>query len=77
MTIQVLNDFVQLSTVDEPLIEKYTDKLPSEIISLWREYGFGEFMDGYLKVINPDDYLQLLKDFYWPALSERDGKEIR
>ena len=36
---------------------KYKDKLPEELIEIWKKYGFGTFVNDFLKVINPDDYL--------------------
>ena len=38
------------------LIGKYENRLPQSLIEFWKEYGFGSFMDGYLKIVNPDDY---------------------
>ena len=35
------------------------------VIQIWKEDGLGTFLDGYLKVINPDDYLELLQDSYF------------
>ena len=28
--------------------EKYNDQLPSEVLTVWREYGFGTLFNGYL-----------------------------
>ena len=44
--------------------EKYNDQLPSEVLTVWREYGFGTLLNGYLKVVDPDDYQELLADTY-------------
>lgn len=61
----ILKDFVAVSKVDEEIIQKYKDILPVEIISLWREYGFGTFKNGYFKVINPDDFKELVDSSYF------------
>jgi hypothetical protein len=61
----ILNDFIKNKEVDYELIKKYENKLPKEIIDLWKEYGFGTFYDGYLKIINPDDYQELLEISYF------------
>lgn len=47
-------------------IEKYKDFLPKEIIDFWSNYGFGTYMSGYLKVVNPSDFEDILKDSYVP-----------
>lgn len=65
MLRDIFEDFVKVSKVDDGLIQKYKDLLPPEMISLWQEYGFGTFYNGYLKVINPDDYLSLVQQSYF------------
>ena len=42
-----------------------SDQVPAELVQIWQEDGLGTFLDGYLKVINPDDYLELLQDSYF------------
>ena len=66
MLNKILVDFVKFSDVDNSLIQKYQELLPPEIISLWQNYGFGTFHNGYFKVINPDEYKELLeRSFFW------------
>lgn len=65
MNTDALNDFVKVSDVDTLLIREYKDRLPQEIITIWEKYGFGSFMNGYLKVINPNDFIKLLEDSYF------------
>ncbi len=60
-----LADFHKVSDVDEAIIQKYQDKLPSDWITVWREYGLGSFFEGFFRVINPDDYFDVLKDSYY------------
>lgn len=38
------------------IIERYKENVPNEIIALWRKYGFGSFMQGYFKSVNPDEF---------------------
>ena len=59
MLNEILKDFVKIAEVNESLIQKYKELVPSEIITIWKEYGFGTFRNGYFKVINPDDYKAL------------------
>ena len=65
MRFERLNDFVYFSEVEENCIRKYSEKIPTELLEIWKEYGFGAFFGGYLKVINPDDYMDLLKESYF------------
>lgn len=65
MFSKILVDFVKFSDVDNTLIQKYQELLLPEIISLWQEYGFGTFHNGYFKVINPDDFKELLEKSYF------------
>lgn len=60
----IFSDFIKHETVDEDVILKYKDKLPEELIETWEKYGFGTFVNDFLKVINPDDYLDILERSY-------------
>ena len=48
------------------LINIYQNKLPNKIVDFWREYGFGSFLKGYLKVVNPKDFKYVLAESYLP-----------
>ena len=61
----VLSDFIKYSDVDEKIINKYENQLPQEIIDLWKNYGYGTFYNGYLKVINPNEYKELVEKTYF------------
>ncbi|HAK1536480.1 TPA: hypothetical protein H1070_001204, partial [Listeria monocytogenes] len=52
---QVLSDFKLNNEVPNEVIEKYKNLVPKEIITLWKDYGFGTFMQGYFKSVNPDE----------------------
>ena len=67
MSFEVLNDFEFYSEVPEEIIEKYKDKIPPELLEIWREYGFGTFANGYIKIINPDDYVKILEESYFAS----------
>lgn len=62
--MNIYHDFKKDSKVEESTINKYKEHLPNELIEVWKGYGYGTFMEGYLKVINPDDYLTLVSDGY-------------
>jgi hypothetical protein len=55
-----MNDFVLFSKVPNETIERYKDIVPQEIITMWKDYGFGAFIQGFLKSVNPDDFKDLL-----------------
>ena len=61
----MLKNFVKVADMPQEVIEKYKDQVPAELVQIWQEDGLGTFLDGYLKVINPDDYLELLQDSYF------------
>ncbi len=42
---------------------KYKNELPEPVLSLWQEYGFGIFMDGYLRLINPEEYQEFADSY--------------
>ncbi|MEH7294599.1 GAD-like domain-containing protein, partial [Priestia megaterium] len=48
--------------VPSELIEKYKNMVPKEIIDLWQDYGFGTFMAGYFKSVNPEEYIDILQE---------------
>ena len=51
--------------INPELLQKYKTILPDELIEIWENYGYGSLMDGYLKVINPEDYQALLNETYF------------
>lgn len=65
MSDKLFEKFVKVENVSQELCDKYSTFLPSELIRIWKEYGFGSFLNGYIKVINPDNYCQLLSDTYF------------
>lgn len=61
----MFDNFVKEKEFTSDLVEKYKKIVPDEIIDIWIEKGMGSFFDGYLKVINPDDYKDLIKNTYF------------
>jgi hypothetical protein len=67
MFTRLLARFPDYTIVEKPTSEqltRYRDHIPAEMIEIWEQYGFGVFCDGYLKVVNPDDYADLLAETY-------------
>lgn len=65
MRFEILKDFQFEQKVPQELIQKYKDSIPEQLLYVWQEYGFGSFMNGYLRVVNPDEYQELIDDFYF------------
>lgn len=65
MKRKIFEDFVTEMPASKETIEKYRGKLPAELIEAWEQYGFGTFLDGYLKMVNPDEYQELLRRVYY------------
>ena len=65
MSYRVLDDFRIEKEVPAELIHAYQDRLPEQIIQIWKEYGFGSFMDGFMKVVNPEEFQDILQRAYF------------
>ena len=65
MKFEALKDFEFYSKVPEDIITKYERKIPEQFIEIWKNYGFGSFMQGYFKLINPDDYIEFVRHSYY------------
>ena len=61
----MLKDFKKEKEIPKEIIEKYKGQVPDEIIEIWKNYGLGSFLNGYLRVINPDDYKELVEETYF------------
>lgn len=64
---EIFKDFKLESAVSPELIAKYEGVLPEDILAIWKEYGFGTFWGGYLKMINPEEYVEILNNSYYAA----------
>jgi len=67
MNKELIDNFIKEYTPGENLIKpdeeilKFSKKmLPPEILYLWENYGFGEYANGLLKVVDPRDYMNSL-----------------
>lgn len=65
MNYEVLKDFKKVSDVPQSLIEEYEGKITQDILSLWKEYGFGSFFNDYFRVVNPHEYEEIVRDSYF------------
>lgn len=53
--------------MEQKILSKYETILPGELIEIWENYGLGSLLGGYLKVINPESYQELLNNTYFRA----------
>lgn len=59
---ECLKDFKLYNKVSTEIIEKYKNRVPNEMIDLWSNYGFGTFIQGYFKSVNPDEFKLILEE---------------
>ena len=62
----MLKDFTRVAVMPQEVIKKYKDQVPEELVQIWEECGLGTFLDGYLKVINPDGFRKLTSEGVLP-----------
>ena len=67
MIYEALNDFAFYCEAPAKIIEKYEEQIPPELLEIWQICGFGTFANGYIKIINPDDYTDILENSYFAS----------
>ena len=65
MKLKALQDFELHSEIPDEVIAKYEGKIPGQFVEIWKDCGLGTFMQGYFKVINPDDYVEFVRESYF------------
>jgi hypothetical protein len=60
----IFKEFKLEEKVPEEIINKYNGKIPEQLIEVWKHYGFGSILNGYLKLINPDSFIEILEEVY-------------
>jgi hypothetical protein len=50
------NSYKKVADVPLELINKYRGLLPDELITIWKTMGFGIYEDGFIQLVNPDEY---------------------
>lgn len=51
--------------IEQETINKYKSILPGELLKLWEEFGLANIYGGYMRMINPDEYQELVKEAYF------------
>lgn len=69
MEFEVLKDFEFYSKVPDEIIMEYKEKIPAQFIEIWKNYGFGTFLNGFLRIINPNDYMDFTQKSYFEKKS--------
>jgi len=69
---EVMKDFVKHGDVSEETIKKYESVVEEGVIEFWKEYGYGSFYGGFFQSINPDDYIEVMKE----SITEHNHKSI-
>ncbi len=64
MENKLFEEFVLKEKVSEEIIKKYEGKIPEMVMEVWNKYGFGTILNGYLRIVNPDNYQELLEETY-------------
>ena len=57
-------DFKIESKISEETINKYKYKVPQQVLNIWEEHGTGTVLKGYLKIIEPNSLIEVLKESY-------------
>ena len=60
--MKILENFKQHQTASNEIIAEYEVILPTDILKFWKCYGFGTFLNGYMKSVNPKDFEKILKE---------------
>ena len=55
----------KVSSMPDDVIDKYHQQIPKELLELWKKEGQCLLLNGYLRVINPDDYLKFIQHTYF------------
>ena len=50
------NSYIKYSNVSIEIINKYKGKLPDELLNIWNIMGYGIYENGFIQLVNPDDY---------------------
>ena len=48
-------------------VGEFEHKVPQELVQFWKEFGFGNFMNGYLKMVDPSSFGDFMRSSYTPS----------
>jgi hypothetical protein len=55
-------------------LDLYKNILPAALLDFWKEFGFGNYADGIVKIIDPSDYMPVVR--MWLGLDEDEDSRI-
>ena len=63
--------------VSQETVSFYRNKLPNQLLTYWKYYGFCSFKDGLFSIVNPDDY-KVTKDIWLgeTQIAEKDEYHV-
>jgi Uncharacterized conserved protein len=61
-----------LQKAAESRLNEYSNRLPGSILELWRDFGFGSYGNGLIRLVDPDEYNETL--YTW--LGKKNEKRI-
>jgi len=56
----------------QQILDWYQDKLPGDLLKFWMAYGFGNYGNGLIKVVEPSDYM----DSFYAWTGGRDYSKL-
>ncbi|WP_185425273.1 T6SS immunity protein Tdi1 domain-containing protein [Paenilisteria weihenstephanensis] len=59
-----MKNFKAEQAISEKTIEKYAGVVPEQVVAIWKSQGVGTMIDGYLKVIDPMEFEDILEESY-------------
>lgn len=60
----ILKQYKVESIIPKETVQNYTNKIPKQVLNIWEKDGAGTILNGYLKIINPDDLTELMQEVY-------------
>lgn len=70
--IKIYKPSSNLTKPTQEMLNWYADKLPKELLDFWTEYGFGNYGDGLIKVVEPSDYM----DSFYTWIGKEDHSKL-
>lgn len=55
---------VRFKTPDNNYINTYSNKLPNNLLNMWKSYGFCSFLNGLFSITDPQEYQNVVKDWF-------------
>lgn len=70
--LEIYKPSSDLTKPTQEILDWYADKLPSELLNFWKEYGFGNYGGGIIKIVEPSQYM----DSFYEWLGKEDFTKL-